>query len=124
MVGLADGSVATLSIQLESKELKDLKIFPLGVTPVSLNVTQVDGKRMVFASGSRTAVFYWERQRLMQSVVMMKVREKPCPNLLIAEYGNTIGCGGWNELKYDALPVVPAFGYVDVIIHWPDSWDR
>ena len=73
MVGLADGSVATLSIQ--GKELRDLKIFPLGVTPVSLNVTEVDGKRMVFASGSRTAVFYWERQRLMQSVVMMKVRK-------------------------------------------------
>ncbi|KAI0084181.1 CPSF A subunit region-domain-containing protein [Irpex rosettiformis] len=70
VVGLADGSVATLSIQ--GKELKELKLFPLGAAPVSLNVTEVDGRRMVFASGSRTAVFYWERQRLMQSSVMMK----------------------------------------------------
>ncbi len=71
MVGLADGSVATLSLQ--GKELKDLKVFSLGAMPVSVGVTTVDGKRAVFASGSRVSVFYWDRQRLRQTSVMTKV---------------------------------------------------
>ncbi|KAI0337556.1 hypothetical protein BDW22DRAFT_1363933 [Trametopsis cervina] len=70
VAGLADGSVTTMSFQ--EKELKDLKFFPLGSIPVALSVTVVDGKRNVFANGSRAAVFYWERQRLCQSSVMLK----------------------------------------------------
>ena len=43
----------------------------------------------------------------------------------MAEYGHSIlGCSGWNELEHDTLPVVSGFGYVDVIAHWSDSWDR
>ena len=42
----------------------------------------------------------------------------------MAEYGHSIGCSGWNELEHDTFPVVPGFGYVDVITHWTDPWDR
>ncbi|KAI0695725.1 CPSF A subunit region-domain-containing protein [Cytidiella melzeri] len=70
VVGLADGSVATMSLQ--DNQLRDLKLFMLGAMPVSLSTTEVDGKRTVFASGSRAAVFYWEKQRIKQSSVMAK----------------------------------------------------
>lgn len=71
IAGLADGTVACMALQ--DKELRDLKFFPLGSTPVSLSVSEIDGKRAIFACGSRTAVFYWEKQRLRQSSVTLKV---------------------------------------------------
>ena len=73
VAGLVDGTVACLSFQ--GRELKDLKLFALANTPVSLAVSEIDNKRAVLAIGSRTAVFYWEKQRLRQSSVMLKV---PC----------------------------------------------
>lgn len=72
LAGLTDGSVVALSFK--NNELKDQKVFSLGTAPVSLSVCEVDGKRTVFASGSRSAVFFWDKQRLRQSPVMLKVR--------------------------------------------------
>lgn len=71
VAGLVDGTVVCLSFR--NNELKDQKLFSLGTAPVSLNVSTIDGNRTVFATGSRAAVFYWDRQRLRQSPVMLKV---------------------------------------------------
>lgn len=71
VAGLADGSIACFSIK--GNELKDMKLFPLGTAPVSLAACDVDGKRAVFANGSQSSVLYWDKQRLRQSAVMVKV---------------------------------------------------
>jgi DNA damage-binding protein 1 len=71
VAGLADGTVVCLGIR--NNELKDQKLFSLGTAPVSLAVLTIDGNRVVFATGSRAAVFYWDKQRLRQSPVMLKV---------------------------------------------------
>ncbi|KAJ3557088.1 hypothetical protein NM688_g1656 [Phlebia brevispora] len=70
VAGLADGSVACFT--LKDNELKDMKLFPLGTAPVSLTPCDIDGKRAVFANGSRSSVLYWDKQRLRQSHVMVK----------------------------------------------------
>ncbi|KIP10587.1 hypothetical protein PHLGIDRAFT_125454 [Phlebiopsis gigantea 11061_1 CR5-6] len=70
VAGLADGTVACVTFRNE--ELKDHKLFSLGTAPVSLSRWDVEGRRSVFATGSRSAVFYWDRQRLRQSPVMLK----------------------------------------------------
>lgn len=75
VAGLVDGTVACMSIQ-DGQIRADYKLFALGTMPVSLTVSEVDGKRAVFASGSRATVLYWERQRLRQSSVMLKVTKQ------------------------------------------------
>ena len=77
VAGLVDGTVACVSFR--NNELRDQKLFSLGATPVKLSVSTIDGNRAVFATGSRAAVFYWDKQRLRQSLVMLKVR---CSRLL------------------------------------------
>ena len=71
VAGLADGSVACVGVRDE--ELRDVKMFPLGTAPVALARCSVDGKRAVFANGSLSSVLYWDKQRLRQSHVMVKV---------------------------------------------------
>ena len=71
VAGLADGNVACVAFR--SEELRDHKLFSLGTAPVSLSGWEIEGRRSVFAAGSRSAVFYWDRQRLRQSPVMLKV---------------------------------------------------
>ncbi|PCH40170.1 hypothetical protein WOLCODRAFT_67201 [Wolfiporia cocos MD-104 SS10] len=70
LVGLTDGSVVTYSFK--EGELKDKKLFALGTAPVSFTTCNIDGRTALFASGSRAAVLYWDRQRLQQSPVMLK----------------------------------------------------
>ncbi|GJE83978.1 DNA damage-binding protein 1 [Phanerochaete sordida] len=70
VAGLVDGTVACIGFR--NNELREQKLFSLGVVPVSLSVVKIDAKRAVFATGSRAAVFYWDKQRLRQSPVMLK----------------------------------------------------
>ncbi|KAH9942902.1 CPSF A subunit region-domain-containing protein [Amylocystis lapponica] len=70
LAGLADGTAVSFS--LKNNELGDKKTFPLGTTPVALATCTVDGRPAVFASGSRAALLYWDRQRLHHSPVMLK----------------------------------------------------
>lgn len=71
LAGMADGTV--VSFRFKEHELKDEKVFALGTTPVSLATCKVDGRTSVFASGSRASVLFWDRHRLHQSPVMLKV---------------------------------------------------
>ncbi|EMD31691.1 hypothetical protein CERSUDRAFT_109269 [Gelatoporia subvermispora B] len=70
LVGLVDGSV--ISFKVVENELKEKKVFSLGIAPVSLSRCEVDDKITVFAVGSRTSVLYWDKQRLTNSPVMIK----------------------------------------------------
>ncbi|OCH88473.1 hypothetical protein OBBRIDRAFT_780096 [Obba rivulosa] len=70
LAGLIDGSVVSFSVVED--ELKEKKVFSLGTAPVTLSRCVVDGKDAVFASGSRTSVLYWDKQRLASSPVMIK----------------------------------------------------
>lgn len=71
IAGLSDGSI--ISFSFRENQLQDKKIFSLGGTPVQLSSCDVDGKRAVFASGSTSAILYWDKQSVRYSPVLIKV---------------------------------------------------
>lgn len=82
IAGLADGSL--VFIPWKDRQLKDQTIISLGHAPVSLTPCQVDGKRTVFAAGNRATVLSWEKKRLHNSPIMLKVIDDSlafCSNL-------------------------------------------
>ncbi|KAF8158252.1 mono-functional DNA-alkylating methyl methanesulfonate N-term-domain-containing protein [Crassisporium funariophilum] len=70
LAGLGDGSVAAMV--WKDGQLKDLKIIPLGHAPVSLTAFEVDGKKTVFAAGNRATILSFDRNRLVNSPIMLK----------------------------------------------------
>ncbi|KZT73848.1 hypothetical protein DAEQUDRAFT_357103 [Daedalea quercina L-15889] len=72
LAGLADGTVVSFAFKEKDGELADQKQFSLGSAPIAFTTCVVDGRRAVFASGSRASVIYWDKQRLHQSPVMLK----------------------------------------------------
>lgn len=113
VAGLVDGSVVCVSAR--NSELREQKLFSLGTTPVSLRVSTVDGERTVFATGSRAAVFYWDRQRLRQSPVMLKnvtvgtslnTAGFPSCQILATPSGLVIGqIRGVNKMQIRSIPM-------------------
>lgn len=71
LIGLGDGNV--VSFLFRNNELRDQKIFSLGDVPVSLAACEGDGKKVVFACGSRAAILFWEKETLRNSPVIIKV---------------------------------------------------
>jgi DNA damage-binding protein 1 len=71
LAGMGDGSV--VSFTWKDGCLKDQKIVSLGHAPVSLTPCEVDGKKSVFAAGNRATVFFCDKNRLVNSAVMLKV---------------------------------------------------
>ena len=71
LVGLADGTLVTYA--LRDGKLHDRKQSALGNAPTSLSVCDVDGRTVVFASGARSSVLFWDRQRVRPSPVSVKV---------------------------------------------------
>ena len=72
LAGLGDGHVAAM--QLRGKQLGEVKLISLGAAPVSLTPCAVEGRKAVFAAGSRSAVLYLDKKRLANAAVMLKVR--------------------------------------------------
>ncbi|KIM43302.1 hypothetical protein M413DRAFT_444121 [Hebeloma cylindrosporum] len=70
LAGLGDGSV--VSFTLKDGSLKDQKILSLGHAPVTLTPCVVDGKKSVFAAGNRATVFFCDKNRLVNSAVVLK----------------------------------------------------
>ena len=101
IAGLADGTIACFAIK--DDELRDLKMFPLGTAPVSLTSCSVDGKRAVFANGSLSSVLYWDKQRLRQSHVMVKVSCSLSTTSLSARSFCHAGCRCWCELQLHGI---------------------
>jgi DNA damage-binding protein 1 len=81
LVGLGDGNV--VSFVFKDNRLGDSKFTSLGNGPVCMTTCEVDGKPAVFASGSRAAVFFWERNRLQNSPVMLKVCQNAFPPFIL-----------------------------------------
>ncbi|KAF9013379.1 CPSF A subunit region-domain-containing protein [Cyathus striatus] len=74
LVGLGDGSAVYYNWKTGSgaRELKDKKVIPLGNRPVSLTSCEADGKLAVLASGDRSTMLSWEKERLSQYPIMSK----------------------------------------------------
>ncbi|KAL0569702.1 hypothetical protein V5O48_012262 [Marasmius crinis-equi] len=74
VAGLSDGQLVTFSCigKARERELRDMKIIPLGNTPISLTPYLVEGRRTVVASGSKSAILEWDKSRLRHSPVMLK----------------------------------------------------
>jgi len=71
LAGLGDGHVA--AIQLKGKQLGEVKLISMGAAPVSLIPCIVEGRKAVFAAGSRSAVLYLDKKRLANAAIMLKV---------------------------------------------------
>lgn len=78
LVGLTNGTLLAYTVSPVDRKapglvLRDRKIFTLGSMPVKVMNITVDGQSTLLAAGSRSAVFFWERNRLKSSPVMLNV---------------------------------------------------
>lgn len=75
LVGLSNGSVMTFALydDGEKQKLGEGRIVSLGDSPISLNRCTLDNQTVVFAAGTRSAVFFWARDTLNHSSVLVKV---------------------------------------------------
>jgi DNA damage-binding protein 1 len=74
LIGLRNGTLVTYTFV--ENALKDKRIFSLGTEPVGLTQFEMGEKRVVFASGSRAALFHAERGTMQQSSVLIKVTSR------------------------------------------------
>ena len=70
-VGLRDGTLVAFTFVKD--EFQDKRVFSLGSEPVELTQFEMGEKKVVFASGSRAALFYLERGILQHSSILIKV---------------------------------------------------
>jgi DNA damage-binding protein 1 len=75
LVGLRDGTLVAFT--LVKNEFQDKRVFSLGTEPVGLMQFEMGEKKVVFASGSRAALFYLEKGILQHSSILMKVSVTP-----------------------------------------------
>lgn len=71
VVGLADGSLHSFSVTEEG--LGERKVVSLGDLPISLVRCRVDGLSTVLAAGTRASLFFWKKDTLHHSPVLVKV---------------------------------------------------
>lgn len=74
LVGLTDGSIA--SFVYKNDQLLDQKLVSIGSLPVSMRSCRIGTRQTVLACGSRTAILFWEKERLMYSPLILKVSEQ------------------------------------------------
>lgn len=125
LVGLADGTLVTCA--LRDGTLHDRKQSSLGNAPASLSVCTIDGRTVVLASGTRSSVLFWDRQRVRPSPVSVKV-SRPYWSLDMLRYGEAyeasarIGYDQGCDIAHGGVPVVS--GYCDVLsaTHWKHLW--
>ncbi|KAJ7163276.1 mono-functional DNA-alkylating methyl methanesulfonate N-term-domain-containing protein [Mycena filopes] len=72
LAGLGDGSFVSFTWDEENGTLGKPNLTSLGNLPVSLTPCVVDGKRALFAAGSRAMVLLWERDSIHHSPVILK----------------------------------------------------
>ncbi len=71
IVGLIDGTVAL--IPFENNTLGNHRIISLGDRPVHLSLCFIRGKEKILATGRRSAVFFWAKDTMQHSPVLMRV---------------------------------------------------
>ena len=81
LVGLRDGTLVAYAFV--KNKFQDKRFFSLGTEPVGLTQFEMGEKKVVFANGSRAALFYLEKGILQHSSVLIKVnhlsRSRPAP---------------------------------------------
>ncbi|KAG1743291.1 CPSF A subunit region-domain-containing protein [Suillus paluster] len=70
LVGLTDGSVA--SFVYRNDQLLDQKLVSIGSLPVLMRSCKIGTRQTVLACGSRTAILFWEKERLTYSPLILK----------------------------------------------------
>jgi len=71
LVGLRDGTLVTYAFV--KNKFQDKRVFSLGTEPVGLTQFEMGEKKVVFANGSRAALFYLEKGILQHSSILIKV---------------------------------------------------
>jgi DNA damage-binding protein 1 len=71
LIGLRDGTLVAFTFGMN--EFQDKRVFSLGTEPVGLTQFEMGEEKVVFASGSRAALFYLERGTLQYSSILIKV---------------------------------------------------
>jgi len=74
LIGLRDGTLVAYTFVNDA--LEDKRIFSLGSEPVGLTQFDMGERRVVFASGSRGALFYSEKGIMQHSSVLIKVTSR------------------------------------------------
>ncbi|KAG1776175.1 CPSF A subunit region-domain-containing protein [Suillus placidus] len=70
LIGLTDGSIA--SFMYRNDQLLDQKLVSIGSLPVTMRSCRIGTRQTVLACGSRTAILFWEKERLMYSPLILK----------------------------------------------------
>ncbi|KAG1898161.1 CPSF A subunit region-domain-containing protein [Suillus fuscotomentosus] len=70
LIGLTDGSIA--SFLYRNDQLLDQKLVSIGSLPVTMRSCRIGARQTVLACGSRTAILFWEKERLMYSPLILK----------------------------------------------------
>ncbi|KAI0304406.1 CPSF A subunit region-domain-containing protein [Multifurca ochricompacta] len=70
LVGLRDGTLVAYAFM--KNQFEDKRVFSLGTEPVVLTQFEMGEKNVVFANGSRAALFYLEKGTLQHSSVLIK----------------------------------------------------
>lgn len=73
LVGLADGSLH--SFPVSEQGLGERKVVSVGDLPISLVRCRVDGLSTVLATGTRASLFFWKKDTLHHSPVLVKVMQ-------------------------------------------------
>lgn len=73
LAGLADGNAVSFAFNGAGKLLSEQKIMNLGNAPVVFTTCEVDGRKAVFACGSRVAILFSNKERLQHSPILLKV---------------------------------------------------
>lgn len=111
LAGLSDGTVTYFA--WKDKQLSDRRVVSFGHVPVSLSACQIDGKRCVLAASNRATVFSWEKKRLHNSPIMLKV--KTSLFILVSKLSYLLGHCHCVPFEYGDIPVVssPCHAYCD-----------
>ena len=115
--GLGDGSFAHFAWNSAVRRLEDKKIVTLGSAPVHLSVCEVDGKKAIFAAGSRSTVIALDKKNLSHSPVMLKVSSS-CMSLEDSQSDKPLGFDRSLSCQHGDIPQLPYPGGSP----WPDSW--
>lgn len=70
-IGSSNGSVVTHAFL--GGKLGEAKAMSLGGAPISLHKCKLDGQSLILAAGMRSALFFWTRDALQYSSVLVKV---------------------------------------------------
>jgi DNA damage-binding protein 1 len=77
LVGLRDGTLVAFAFV--KNEFQDKRVFSLGTEPVGLTQFEMGEKKVVFANGSRSALFFSEKGILQHSSILIKVNVTSLP---------------------------------------------